>query len=148
MMIYDMVELCRLVSYQLSLSTPLSVSVSILLIWPGSFILQYHCINTNQMVRTEEYLSAKSLSLLSHPHIPASDWPWVITWPGYWLLIGWEWSPRNPQSGAANILSLIFHISGFRLRHADTVWRHESTVRQNMIKYCCGRAPACIPRYK
>ena len=25
-------------------------------------------------------------------NITASDWSWVITWPGYWSLIGREWS--------------------------------------------------------
>ena len=91
MMIYDVVELWRLVSYQLRGSLLLLVSI-LLMCRPrdGHLSLQYHCINTNQMVRTEEYLSAPQspLSLIPQPN------------------------PRLRLLHLANILSQIFHISG------------------------------------
>ena len=64
MMIYGLVELWRLVSYQLRGSLLLLVSI-LLMCRPrdGHLSLQYHCINTNQMVRTEEYLSAPQFPL-------------------------------------------------------------------------------------
>ena len=113
-MIYYMVELWRLVLYQLRLS--LLLLVSILLICPPKRVI-YHC-NITALIQTKwcglsNIYQPLSLPSLSHP------------------------ATQSSSPAASFSKYFISNISHFRLQHSPS-WRSrvQVRVRLNMIKYC------------
>ena len=88
-----------------TLSPPLGLNIADMPSEEGNLSLQYHCINTNQMVRTRN-IYQQPLSVSPRPLIPQPN-------------------PRLRLLHLANILSQIFHISVSRL-HTVQVGDHES----------------------
>ena len=89
-----------------TLSPPLGLNIADMPSEEGNLSLQYHCINTNQMVRTRNIY--QPLSVSPRPLIPQPN-PRL----------------RLRLLHLANILSQIFHISVSRL-HTVQVCDHES----------------------